>query len=104
MAIGDCVITLSQQDADIGDLVRITARFTDADNEPADPTSVSILVREPNGNESTMSVSNPSVGVYYAEQSIDASNCWWFRAKGTGTIEAAVERVLMVRATGFDAP
>jgi len=102
MAIGDCAIELSQLDADIGDLVRITASFVDLAGAPSDPTSIAILARSPSEAEQSLSVTKQSVGVYYAEQSIDEENTWWFRAYGTGAIEAAAERSLHVRATSFD--
>jgi len=104
MAIGNCSISLSQLDADIGDLIRVTASFTDSAGALADPTAVAILARSPSGTELPLSVTNQSTGIYYAEHSIDEEDTWWFRAKGTGDIEDAAERMLHVRATAFDSP
>jgi hypothetical protein len=105
MAIGDCKIGLSQlNDADIGDLVRVTASFIDSSGALADPTSAEIIARSPTGSEQSLSVTKLSTGIYYAEQSIDEENTWWFRAKGAGAVEAAAERSLHVRATAFDSP
>jgi hypothetical protein len=103
MAYGDCRIELSQVDGDIGDVMRITARFYDADGELAD-TSATIKARDPSGNEVALSVSTTGTGVYVADQSIDESGRWWFRAAGTGAIEAAAEKSLLIRNSGFDSP
>jgi hypothetical protein len=104
MAHGDCRITLSQYDGDIGDKVRVTASFYDADGELADPTTVVIKARDPSDNEATITNSKSSTGVYVADQVIDESNRWWFRAVGTGAIEAAAEKPLLIRASAFDSP
>lgn len=104
MATGNCSISLSHLDADIGDLVRVTASFTDSSGELANPTSVAILSRSPSGAELSLNVTSQGTGIYYAEHNIDECDTWWFRAKGTGDIEDAAERRLHVRATAFDAP
>lgn len=104
MAFGDCRLSLSQHDADIGDKVRVTATFYDGDDDLAAPTAVVISARDPSGNEAALSSSTSSTGVYVADLAIDESGRWWFRAVGTGAVEAAAEKSLLVRATAFDSP
>lgn len=104
MAIGDCRITLSQHDGDVGDKVRVTALFYDASDELTDPTAATMSSRDPDGTEATLTATHAGTGTYYADVAIDASGRWWFRAVGTGAIEAAAEKSLLIRASAFDSP
>jgi hypothetical protein len=104
MAIGDCTVTLNQYDGDIGDKIRITATFVNSADVATDPTTTTIIARDPSDNEASLSVTSTVVGTHWAEVSIDESGTWWFRAKGTGAIEAAQERPFVVRASAFDSP
>ncbi len=104
MAIGGCRVELSQYDGDIGDLVRVTAYFTNSSDVATDPGVVTILVRDPSDNEASISVTSTVTGTHWAEQSIDEAGTWYFRCKGTGTVEAAGERQLVIRASALASP
>lgn len=75
-----------------GQSVKLTASFTDADGDPANPASVSCLVREPDGTEttydsaSTPAVTNPETGTFEVILPADAPGIWVYRWEGaTGT-------------------
>lgn len=101
MGIGDCRIALSQHDGDVGDRVGLTIGFFDEDGAPADPSSVTVGARDPSGNESQLSYTQESTGVYLASALIDESGRWWFRAVGSGAIDAAADSSILIRATEF---
>ena len=82
---------------DIGDRVRITATFTDLAGAVADPTTVALTVKAPDGTLTSPSNSKDSTGVYHADVNPDASGTWWYRWTGTGALVAAEEGTFSVR-------
>lgn len=73
----------------VGDLVTFTAAFAAvATNAAVNPTTVVITVRDPNGNPTTPVVSNPSLGVYQAQETITIPGLWQWKATGTGAAVA----------------
>lgn len=82
---------------DVGDLIRVTATFTDSDGTAADPTAVTVYYKDPGGNISELvygtdtDVVQDSTGVYHCDIDIDESGKWFYRFKGTGTVQAADE-------------
>lgn len=100
---------------DVGDLVTLWSVFTDALGAQADPTAVTLTVRDPSGVESSVTPS-PAVegdlpvasaatgqtltdvtGVYKGEVAIDSSGLWRYRWEGTGAITEAGEGSFHVR-------
>jgi hypothetical protein len=85
---------------DCGDVVRLTAAFTDISNNPADPSSITLRVKQP---DATVVVHNypgdiakDSTGVYHFDLSISESGDWYYRFEGTGTVQAASETLFHV--------
>lgn len=85
---------------DKGGRARLTANFYDAD-VLGDPTAVVLRIKDPAGTVTTPVPTHPSVGVYTHDLSLNAEGEWHYRFEGTGTIEAAAERVLRVRDSNF---
>jgi hypothetical protein len=95
---------------DDGDLVRITGNFTDEDDDPIDPTTVSVQFRF--GHEAPTTrvygtdpeITKPSVGTYEMEISTTgrAGKHCYYRFSSTGTGQAAGEGVFQVNSSGLD--
>lgn len=86
---------------DLGDVVRLTATFTDTGGTPADPTAVTFTYGDPAGSwtteTSTGSVLNPSTGVYTLDIYPDSAGVWSYKVNSTGTIQTAAESYIRVR-------
>lgn len=87
---------------DVGDLIRLTATFTDANGDAVDPTTVSFSIRDPSGNLATVTyaaadITKSGTGVYFYDLSIDEVGYWVWRAVGTGAGEAAGEDTIEIR-------
>lgn len=91
---------------DIGDQVRLTVKFKNAAGAAADPTTATIIVREPDDTETAYSgtLVNPAVGTYYYDLTITAAGIHHYRGKGTGAVVAAAERFFNVPESAFDSP
>jgi hypothetical protein len=87
---------------DIGDLVKLTAAFTDAAGTAIDPTTVTFKILKPDGTTTTAvygvdpAVVKAATGVYTYNVSITAAGMWWWRVTSTGTGQAAEEAALVV--------
>ena len=90
---------------DIGDAVRVTGTFTDADGVATDPTTVTGKYKDPSGNETTdESPTNSATGVYYFDIEIDESGKWLYRLEGktvTPSNQGAAEGSFQVNASNF---
>lgn len=88
---------------DIGDVVRVTGTFTDASDDPADPSGVQLAYEGPTGTATTLTygvdaeVVKASTGSYYVEITPDACGDWHYRWTGTGTGAGAQEGQFVVR-------
>lgn len=67
----------------IGATVRITGSFY-VDDVLTAPTTVVVTVEEPDGTQSTPTVTNPSTGVYQSCFTADQSGYHRFKIVGTG--------------------
>lgn len=89
---------------DIGDLVRVSGAFTVSDVD-TDPTTVTVLYRDPSGNLTTLvygedaSVVKDATGQYHLDISPDETGKWWFRWVGTGDAQAAEEDYFYIKPT-----
>lgn len=87
---------------DIGDVVRLTATFTDTGETAANPSSVRFIYETPSGSFSTQTstgdVVNPQVGTYYLDITLSESGVWEYRVTSTGTLKASEEGYLVARA------
>lgn len=91
---------------DIGDRVRLTARFTDAiTGLLSDPTVITLRTRPPVGATTTYTygldtkIVKDDVGVYHADVDVTASGSWSYKWAGTGAIVAAEESTFFARTT-----
>lgn len=98
----------------VGDVWRTECRF-DAVNpdtgvsELTDPTTVTLKVRKPNGDEASYTYEDEQVvrqteGVYRYDILLTMSGEWSVRWVGTGTVPTAVERTILVAPSRFDDP
>lgn len=82
---------------DIGDLVRVTAAFTDIAGVAADPTTVTLEVKNPAGaravytSATSPAVVNSAVGSYYCDVPVALAGRWSYRWVGSGAVIAAAE-------------
>lgn len=92
---------------DIGDVVRCTGTFTDADGNAQDPSGVIFRVEDPSGNEMTYiygtdaEVIKTATGIYYVDVTIDEAGYWHYRFEGTGTGASGGESYFTVRSSQF---
>jgi len=70
---------------DVGDMVRLEARFADWEGAPADPASVVLRVKKPSGAVILPTVSRAATGYYYAEVLLDEAGWWQYQWESTGT-------------------
>lgn len=87
----------------VGETVRISVTFTDSDGTPTDPDTVTLNIRNPDGDLQPVTY-NPgdivrdSVGLYrYDIAPADVGGYWHYRWEGDGTVEAAQEESFYVR-------
>jgi hypothetical protein len=95
--------------SDIGDLLRLTSwddahplGFTDSAGAAADPTTVSLIVRKPDGTVTTYTLAGAqvvrdSIGKFYYLLAPDQSGDWYFEWHGTGAVQAASAGQFIVR-------
>lgn len=93
----------------ISQKVRLWANFTQ-DGDLNDPTEVTIMHRDPSGNEASEvynggagNVVKSSTGQYYLDLTLDESGDWYWRVKTTGVV-TAYERRIHVVDSYFDSP
>ena len=88
---------------DVGDEVRCTGTFTDANGAAVDPTAVYVKVKDPSGNVTTYQygedpeVVKSDTGIYYVDVNVDEAGDWWYRFYSTGTGQAAGEETFWAR-------
>lgn len=89
---------------DIGDAVRLWCVFRDESGDQAAPTSVTLIVRDPSGNDASVAttpatagdVTNAATatgqtltdetGVYKASVTVDEAGFWHYEWTGTGAV------------------
>jgi hypothetical protein len=94
---------------DVDDRVRLgnhssnpnTAPFTTVAGVPTDPTTVTLVVKEPDGTLTTYTypatLSKESTGRFYTDITLDAAGLWSYRLTGTGAVVAVEEGQLHAR-------
>lgn len=90
---------------EIGDTIRLTGTFT-VSSVNTDPTTVTLKVQDPSGNEDTFTyalgtVSKSATGIYYKDVSLDEKGTWHYRWVGTGAVASADEGYVFVRESQF---
>lgn len=72
----------------VGDLVRITGTWTDADDVATDPSTVKAEYTDPTGNNTDLTVgggiTKSTTGVYYYDIDVDEAGTWYYRFYGEG--------------------
>lgn len=92
---------------DVGDLVRVTATFTNLEGTASDPEGVSVRVRQPDGTVTTLvygtdnAVVRDNTGVYHVDIDATTAGTWSYRFAGTGTGRGAAESTFFVQRTRF---
>ena len=87
---------------DTGDLVRLTARFTDSSDAAVDPSTVTFKARNDTTTVTYVYGTDPEVvkaapGVYHDDYDDEDDGPWYFRDASTGTGQAAGETVVFAR-------
>lgn len=87
---------------DLGSAVLLTATFTGQDGvTPADPTTVTLRVKDPNGVETTPTATKMSTGVYEYTFTPLVAGVWFYRFEGAGVVTAVMESNFVVAASMF---
>jgi hypothetical protein len=92
----------------VGDLVRISAAFTNAAGTAVDPTAVFAKYKDPSGNTTTLeylvdaALVKDSTGNYHVDIDVDEVSRWRYRFYSTGTGQAANEGSFDVKESEFD--
>lgn len=95
---------------DIGDVVRISGSFTDADGVAANPTTLKLAIRNPADQETVYvagvdsEVVNDSDGEYHFDLRLTAARTWHYRWIASGVGAAATEGFIKVRESEFAVP
>lgn len=89
---------------DIGDAHRMRTTFKVGDT-PTDPTTVSLIVTDPSGNQATYTygaaeITKEGTGIFYRDEILDEAGEWHWRMVGTGTVDAVYQERLAVRRNG----
>ena len=91
----------------IGDLIRISAVFTNESDVEADPSTVTVKYKDPSSVESSKvygvdgEVIKDSTGNYHIDIDMDEGGFWYYRWEGTGAVVAAEEASLEVEKSAF---
>jgi hypothetical protein len=92
----------------VGDLVRLSATFTNSIGAQTDPTTITCLVklRYVIGAQTTTythpaTITKDSTGIYHVDITPDAEGIWDYRWVATGTVQAAAESAFNVPNSEF---
>lgn len=81
--------------------VKLKVEFRNEAKELVNPTTVIFYVRDPNGLITTPAPVNDSTGIWHATITVGISGLWYYRAEGSGALEAAAEATFVVDETQF---
>jgi hypothetical protein len=84
-------------DHEVGDAVTVWVEFQGGDGQPADPTTVTLVVQAPDGSTLTPVLGNPSVGRYEAVVDVTQAGRWEHLWVGTGSPQKAAQGTFEVR-------
>lgn len=82
--------------------VRVTGTFRDLAGALADPTAAVLTVKAPSGDLITPAVTRASLGIYYADVTLDQPGAWAYEWQGTGALVAAGDGTIYARASAVD--
>ncbi len=92
---------------DLGDQVRLSAAFTDADGAAVDPTVVTVKYSDPTGSVTDLdygvdlAVTRTTTGAYYVDFVPHTAGTWRYRWESSGAVTAAAEGEFQVRRSSF---
>lgn len=91
---------------DKGDAERLTWITRDSTNALADPTTVALTIRKPDGTSATYTyagaqIVRDSLGTWHYDTTWDQSGLWEYRWVGTGALALSEEGALWVRYSHF---
>ncbi len=93
----------------LGQKIRVSATFTDAGGEAADPTAVFVVVKAPDADAVSYQygvdseVVKDDTGDYHIDQALSSSGVWAVRWYSTGTVQAgSADTLINVRETACD--
>lgn len=92
---------------DKGDLVRISAAFTNVSSVATDPSTIVCRVRRPQGSITLYTYGTDAAlvksgtGNYYVDLTTDQSGVWYYRFEGTGAVVQAEEDSFFVEVSQF---
>lgn len=90
---------------DIGDSVRFSVSFTNSSGAAANPTTVKLVIKKPDGVETVYAdATNSATGSYYRDLTMDQAGTWLWRWNGTGAVQASTEGFCKVRVSQFANP
>jgi hypothetical protein len=84
----------------VGTSVRVTGTFTDLDGNPADPSTATLTLQDPEGADTSPAVVHPGVGEFYGESEVEVPGTWRYRWEGEGALVVADEGEFYVRESG----
>jgi hypothetical protein len=92
-------------DYEIGDQIRLTAVFTDANGAAADPTTVTCSIRRTAGDSWSFaypgSVTKSATGTFSCDWTCSNDGIYEYRWAGTGAVVAAGEAIFRVLKSAF---
>jgi hypothetical protein len=85
----------------MGQSVKVSSSFA-VDDVATDPTTVTLVVKDPEGEETTYTyalgeITRVSAGVYTKDISPDMVGTWWYWFYGTGACAAASQQKFYVK-------
>lgn len=92
---------------DLGDLVRCSGAFTDANSAAVDPDTVKFAFRTPSGSITIYTyvtdaqLVKDSTGNYHVDVDANEVGSWWTRFYSTGNGQASAELEFKVRSSRF---
>ena len=93
---GNVAVSSDAGTYDIGNLAALTGTFTNQQGAQADPSSVVMRYKKPNGTILTATPTKSSAGIYSYLLALDIAGTYYFRFEGTGALVAAGDGSLIV--------
>lgn len=87
------------QTLEIGEVTQLRGEFFDIDDTPANPTSVTLTITQPDGTITTIlqaGLTHPAVGLFTYLLTVTQSGVWTYRFTGTGAISTGETRYVLV--------
>lgn len=76
----------------VGGSKRLTFTFTDVNGDPADPSSIALTIREPDGIEvakTDADMTNPATGTWIYDHEVTKEGRHFIHVDGDGAVDAA---------------